>query len=88
MDIETRLARIERRLSQLVQENRKQAHWVKVSFIRQATGWNREKIRQARLQKLVIYEKRKTGFWYDINSIPQIFLNPHRHDNATATKSN
>lgn len=48
--------------------------WAKPGFITSITGWDGEKLRQARDQKLVKYEKREDGFWYDINSIPERLL--------------
>lgn len=73
MTIESRLDRIDKKLNTLLADSRKQ-QWVKVSFIQDATGWDREKMRQARNQGIVKWEKRKDGFFYDLNSIPPAFL--------------
>lgn len=71
--IDTRLDRIDKKLNTLLGDNRKH-QWVKVSFILLATGWDKEKLRQARNQSLVKWEKRKDGFWYDLSSIPSVYL--------------
>jgi hypothetical protein len=68
-----RLDRIDKKLNTLLQDNRKQL-WVKYSFIIQATGWSKEMLRRAREQMVVKYERRVDGMWYDLYSIPQMFI--------------
>jgi hypothetical protein len=48
--------------------------WVKAGFVSEKTGWDHEKLRQARNQGIVVFQKRDTGFWYDIKSINPIFF--------------
>jgi hypothetical protein len=49
--------------------------WSKRGFVTDLTGWDHEKLRQAREQNLITWEERGKGiFWYDINSIPERFL--------------
>lgn len=72
--IETRLERMERKLALLVQDTRKKPEWVRVTFIMQATGWTKERLRQARADGVVKFQKRDDGFWYDINSINPLFV--------------
>ena len=68
-----RLQRIQQTLDRLVEKLEKPV-FVKVSFIRSKTGWTKEKLRQAREQGLVEYEKRDDGLFYDIKSIDPVFF--------------
>jgi hypothetical protein len=44
--------------------------WVKVGFITEKTGWNYVKLRKAREQGLVEFEKRSDGtMWYNLASL-------------------
>lgn len=65
-----RLERIERYL--VIARPKKT--WVKVAIIAQRTGWNNEKMRQARDNGLVKYKKENGKFFYDLDSIHQSFL--------------
>lgn len=51
-------------------------YWVKASWIMDVTGWDKEKMRRAREQKVVISKGDKaSGILYDLNSIhPQLFI--------------
>jgi predicted transcriptional regulator len=70
-----KLERIERQLSNIARKNVKKASWVKVGWITDLTGWDREKMRQAREQGLVEWkDDAKLGRVYNIDSIPQMFI--------------
>lgn len=78
-----RLDRIDRdnkRILALLTGEKKEKTWVKASAITQLTGWNKEKMRRMRVNGIVKFKHDKTGFWYDPNSIPSIFI---RYENAT-----
>ena len=71
--LEKRLDRIDQKLTTLLGQAKKQT-WVKVSFITDLTGWNREKLRQARDQKIITYRKGNNGFEYLLESLPEVFI--------------
>lgn len=71
--IKQQLDRIERKLSVISAEKKKT--WVKVSWITEATGWDREKMRQAREQGLVEWkDDAKMGRVYNLDSINPLFI--------------
>lgn len=68
-----RLDRIERKLSFIASEKKKT--WVKVGFVTDLTGWDHEKMRQAREQGLVEFKDDATkGRLYNLDSINPIFI--------------
>lgn len=78
---ESLLRRIDRKLSLLLQEQGKEKppKWVNVTVVTRLTGWDPEKLRQARLHNTIKYRavgagERKTRYEYDLNSIHEIFL--------------
>lgn len=52
----------------------KPSAWAKPGFVTSITNWDGEKLRQARDQGLIQYEKREDGFWYNLDSIPERLL--------------
>jgi hypothetical protein len=51
------------------------ATWVSPSWITDITGWDKEKLRQVRAQKIVEFKKSDGGGWvYKLESVPQIFI--------------
>jgi hypothetical protein len=68
-----RIQRLQKTVDTLVQKE-VAPKWVKVGFIREITGWRNEKMRQARQQHLIEFEKREDGFWYNVNSLPKVFI--------------
>lgn len=48
--------------------------WVKVTTIREMTGWDHERMRRARNNGDVVFKKDKTGFWYDPTSLNPVFI--------------
>lgn len=69
-----RLQRLEKKIDTLV-EKQTTPEWVKVSFITRLTGWDNEKMRQARNIGLIAFEKRADGsWWYDLNSLNEKFI--------------
>jgi hypothetical protein len=69
----SRLDRIEKMLSVLLGEKQKKT-WVKAGDIIKLTGWNREKLRQRRLDGIVEFKKTDKGFFYNPDSIPAILI--------------
>lgn len=68
-----RLDRIERKLSMMIPEKKKT--WVKISFVTALTGWDNNKMRQAREQGLVEWKDDKEhGRMYNVDSINPIFF--------------
>lgn len=73
-ELEKRLDRIEKKLSVLLkQEAESSAMWVKARVVTEITGWNNEKMRQARINGYIKYKDVKEGRFYDLNSLPEIF---------------
>jgi len=74
MTIEQRIENIERMLRQIVRDGAGSGpHWVKVSAIAEATGWDNKTLRRMRETGVVRF-RRKNGFEYDLNSIPAQFI--------------
>jgi hypothetical protein len=48
--------------------------WVKVSVIRQMTGWTTERLRRARENGEIQYKKDNTGFWYNIDTLNPVHI--------------
>lgn len=72
-----RLQRMEKKLDFLIEQQSKPT-WVKVSFVRQITGWNKEKMRQARELGLIEWKKDEFGFFYNVTSLsPAFFIRNH-----------
>lgn len=71
--LKQQLDRIERKLSVISSEKKKT--WVKVGWVTDLTGWDREKMRQAREQGLVEFKDDAVkGRLYNIDSIPKVFI--------------
>jgi hypothetical protein len=84
--LERRVARMEGMLKTLVGAKEK-AVWVKVSGVTRLTGWNREKLRQMRINGIVQFKKTDKGFFYNVSSIPQIFIRHENHENTNRNGS-
>lgn len=73
-EIQARIINIERMLSVLI-GNRQKPAWVKISDIREFTGWDNNMIRRMREMKLIEYVKRTDGSeWYNLNSINPLLI--------------
>lgn len=49
--------------------------WVGPGWVTDLTGWNNEKLRQARDQKIIEYKRSQGGgYLYKLESIPEIFI--------------
>jgi hypothetical protein len=73
MTTEQRIIHIQATLEKIARQVQEPC-WVKAGFISEKTGWDHEKLRQARKQGIVVFEVRDGGFWYDIKSINPIFF--------------
>jgi hypothetical protein len=73
--LNTRLQRIEKSLRALLLSLKQdpKAIWVKVAFIQEVTGWNAERLRQARQQGIIKFKKISEGMFYDVNSLHPFF---------------
>lgn len=71
--VETRIAYLEREINKLKTRNAAKPKWVRVSVITELTGWNKEKMRQARDNNLIEW-KTDDGFWYDLNSLHPLLI--------------
>jgi hypothetical protein len=69
-----RLQRLQQTVEKLVEQDNKPV-WVKVSFVKEKTGWSNEKMRQARNLALIEWRKDEVhGFLYNIKSLDPIFI--------------
>lgn len=65
---------INKKLNALAAGQRKET-WVTVSWVTELTGWDREKLRQARESKIIEFKRSETGGWlYKLESIPEQFI--------------
>lgn len=73
-ELKTELDRINKKLNALAAGQRKET-WVPPGFITDLTGWDKEKLRQVREQKIVEFKRSVGGGWlYKLESIPEIFI--------------
>ena len=70
--LKQQLDRIERKLSVILGEQKKKS-WVKAGDVMRVTGWNKEKLRQMRVNGLIEF-KNDDGFFYNPDSIHKMFL--------------
>lgn len=75
--LETRLDRMERLLKALVKESTRKT-WVKAADVFRITGWDKEKLRRMRAHGVIKWKK-DNGFFYELESIPKIFI---RHEDT------
>lgn len=61
-------------MNSITYSQKKPNGWVKPGFITSLTGWEGEKLRQARQQKLIEWEDREDGRYYNIDSIHEKFF--------------
>ena len=55
--------------------SQKKETWVSPGFVTDLTGWNSEKLRQARVQKIVECKRSAGNGWlYKLESIPEQFI--------------
>lgn len=76
MDAETKreFERLNRKLNEMAAVQRKET-WVSPGWVSKLTGWDREKLRQARDQKIVEVKRSEGGGWlYKLESIPEQFI--------------
>lgn len=66
--------RLNKKLNALAATVRKET-WVTAHWVTDLTGWDREKLRQAREEKIIEFKRANTGGWrYKLESIPEIFI--------------
>jgi hypothetical protein len=66
--------RLNKKLNEIATVQRKET-WVSAGWISDLTGWDREKLRQAREQKIVEVKRSAGGGWlYKLESIPEQFI--------------
>lgn len=62
-------------IKKMLAEKKESATWVKVGFIVEITGWNKEQMRRARQQGLIKYRRDpEKGFIYSLESLPTMFI--------------
>jgi hypothetical protein len=75
MDPETKahFERINKKLNLLLETQMKET-WVSVGWITDLTGWDYNRMRQARDQGIVKYKKERGRFLYLLESLPKIII--------------
>lgn len=77
MTIEQRIIRIERMLSEILQDKRK-ATWVSGKTIARMTGWGREEMRRMREQGVLKFKRSGSKtIKYQLESVPEQFIKQH-----------
>lgn len=73
-EIAQQFNRINAKLNKLMEAQKKET-WVKVGFVTMLTGWDHEKIRQARDQEIIEWKiDPAKGRLYKLESIPEMFI--------------
>lgn len=73
-DIKREFDRLHREIKSLKASHEK-ATWVSSSWVTEVTGWNKERLRMARQQKIIEYKDSPGGgYLYKLESIPEIFI--------------
>jgi len=80
-EIKIQLDRVERMLRTLVKEKTKST-WIKAGRVMEITGWNRGRLRQMRDHGCINWKK-DNGFFYELESIPNVFLKHTLHENIS-----
>lgn len=72
-EIKREFERLNKKLNQMVAS--KKETWVTVGWITDLTGWDNEKMRQARENNIIEFRRSDTGGWlYKLESLPEIFI--------------
>lgn len=72
-EIKREFERLNKKLNQMVAS--KKETWVPVGWITDLTGWDNEKMRQARENNIIEFRRSDTGGWlYKLESLPEIFI--------------
>lgn len=79
IDIKREFERLNKKLNALAAKETK-ATWVPPSWITDLTGWDKEKLRQARNANIIEFKASDGGGWlYKLESIPEQFINKQIH---------
>lgn len=74
--LERKIDRINEKISTLLKkEDKEKITWVKVSVITGLTGWDHEKMRQARENGYVKFKTENGKFWYALESLSSVWFN-------------
>jgi len=73
-EIKREFEKLHKKLNDMMASERK-ATWVGPGWVTDITGWNNEKLRQARDQHIVEFKRSEGGgYVYRLESIPEIFI--------------
>lgn len=73
-ELKQQFERINEKLNALAAGQRKET-WVPVNWVTDLTGWDKEKLRQARQNKIIEFKDSPGGgYLYKLESIPEIFI--------------
>jgi hypothetical protein len=73
-ELKREFERLNKKLNDIATAQRKET-WVSAGWVSDLTGWDREKLRQAREQNIVQVKRSSGGGWlYKLESIPEQFI--------------
>lgn len=72
-EIKQEFERLNKKLNTIMAAQKKET-WIGVGFLTELTGWNGEKLRQARNQGLVKWKREGSRWWYLLESLPEVFI--------------
>lgn len=73
-ELKAEFNRLHKKLNEHFKATKKE-HWMGPSWVTDLTGWDAEKLRQARENKLVEFKRSKGGgYLYKLESIPEVFI--------------
>ena len=70
LTIEQRVQKLEREFAEM----KRRPKWTKVGTIQELTGWNRERLRRARVNGEIIMKKKNGKIFYDLNSLNPLLV--------------
>lgn len=75
-ELKAEFERLNKKLNALVAQKRDQpCHWIGPGWVSDLTGWDAEKMRQARDSNLVEFKRSNGGgYLYKLESIPEVFI--------------
>lgn len=83
--LEHKIDKLER-LIKSQQQAKSAGTWAGPSWITEITGWDKERLRQAREQSIIQFRRSKGGGWeYKIDSLHPLLIKSAPHDNSANT---
>lgn len=85
MSVEEKIDRLSAKIDRFLKVTKEKEVWVSASWITGLTGWNPNRMRQARDQGIIQYRVNDNGgIEYLLGSLPEIFIKKSESQNNTA----